>query len=124
MTAYRNAWRYIMRRQTGMAKRTEHGETVVREKQLGETVRNSRVRITIDFAVTPHILRHTYITNLILSGANIKIVQYLAGHSKVETTLNIYTHLMDSRPEANLGTVLAAFPAPENAEKVSPKISP
>ena len=124
MTAYRNAWRYIMRRQTGMAKRTEHGETVVREKQLGETVRNSRVRITIDFAVTPHILRHTYITNLILSGANIKIVQYLAGHSKVETTLNIYTHLMDSRPEANLGTVLASFPAPENAEKVSPKISP
>ena len=124
MTAYRNAWRYITRRQTGTAKRTEHGETVLREKMLGETVRNSRVRITIDFAVTPHILRHTYITNLILSGANVKVVQYLAGHSKVETTLNIYTHLIERSPEANLGTVLAAFPAPESAENVSPKISP
>ena len=124
MTAYRNAWRYITRRQTGTAKRTEHGETVLREKKLGETVRNSRVRITIDFAVTPHILRHTYITNLILSGANVKVVQYLAGHSKVETTLNIYTHLIERSPEANLGTVLAAFPAPESAENVSPKISP
>lgn len=124
MTAYRNAWRYITRRQTGTAKRTEHGETVIREKKLGETVRNSRVRITIDFAVTPHILRHTYITNLILSGANIKVVQYLSGHSKAEITRNIYSHLMDRCPEANLGAVLAAFPAPESAENVSPKISP
>ena len=106
------------------AQRTERGETVLREKKLGETVRNSRVRITIDFAVTPHILRHTYITNLILSGANIKVVQYLSGHSKAEITLNIYSHLMDRCPEANLGAVLAAFPAPESAENVSPKISP
>lgn len=124
MTAYRNAWRYITRRQTGTAKRTEHGETVLREKKIGETVRNSKVQITIDFDVTPHILRHTYITNLILSGANVKVVQYLAGHSKVETTLNIYTHLIERSPEANLGTVLAAFPAPQSAENVSPKISP
>lgn len=124
MTAYRNSWRYITRRQTGTAKRTERGETVLREKKLGETVRNSKVQITIDFDVTPHILRHTYITNLILSGANVKVVQYLAGHSKVETTLNIYTHLIERSPEANLGTVLAAFPAPESAENVSPKISP
>ena len=121
MTAYRNAWRYITRRQTGTAKRTEHGETVLREKKLGEMVRNSKVQITIDFDVTPHILRHTYITNLILSGANVKVVQYLAGHSKVETTLNIYTHLIERSPEANLGTVLQAFPA---AEKISPKVSP
>lgn len=124
MTAYRNAWRYITRRQTGTAKRTEHGETVLREKKLGETVRNSKVQITIDFDVTPHILRHTYITNMILSGANVKVVQYLAGHSKAEITLNIYSHLMDRCPEANLGAVLAAFPAPESAENVSPKISP
>ena len=124
MTAYRNAWRYITRRQTGTAKRTEHGETVLREKKLGETVRNSKVQITIDFDVTPHILRHTYITNMILSGANVKVVQYLAGHSKVETTLNIYTHLIERSPEANLGAVLAAFPALEISENISPKISP
>ena len=89
---------YIMRRQTGMVKRTERGETVLREKKLGETVRNSRVQITIDFAVTPHILRHTYITNPILSGANIKVMQYLAGHSKAEITLNIYAHHIERSP--------------------------
>ena len=114
MTAYRNAWHYITRRQTGTAKRTERGETV----------RNSKVQITIDFDVTPHILRRTYITNLILSRANIKVMQYLAGHSKAEITLNIYAHHIERSPEANLGAVLAAFPAPESAEKISPKASP
>lgn len=87
-------------------------------------MRNSKVQITIDFDVTPHILLHAYITNLILSGANIKVVQYLAGHSKAQIALNIYFHLMDRCPEANLGAVLAAFPAPESAENISPKISP
>ncbi len=63
------------------------------------------------------------VTNLMLSGANVKVVQYLAGHSKVETTLNIYTHLIERSPEANLGTVLQAFPSTETPEKISPKIS-
>lgn len=111
MTAYRNAWRYIMRRQTGMAKRTERGETV----------RNSKVQITIDFDVTPHIFRHTYITNPILSGANIKVMQYLAGHSKAEVTLNIYAHHIERSPEANLNTVLQAFPAAEKYPQKHPQ---
>ncbi len=97
---------------------------MLREKKLGETVRNSKVQITIDFDVTPHILRHTYITNLILSGANVKVVQYLAGHSKAEITLNIYTHLIERSPEANLGTILQAFPGVETTKKISPKVSP
>lgn len=112
---------YIMRRQTGMVKRTERGETVLREKKLGETVRNSRVQITIDFAVTPHILRHTYITNPILSGANIKVMQYLAGHSKAEITLNIYAHHVERSPEANLSMVLQAFPAAEKYPQKHPQ---
>ena len=102
---------YIMRRQTGMVKRTERGETV----------RNSKVQITIDFDVTPHILRHTYITNLILSGANVKVVQYLAGHSKAEITLNIYAHHIERSPEANLSTVLQAFPAAEKYPQKHPQ---
>ena len=102
----------------------ECGKTVLREKKLGETVRNSKVQITIGFDVTPHILLHTYITNLILSGANVKVVQYLAGHSKAEITLNIYAHLVERSPEANLGTVLQAFPRTETAKKTSPKVSP
>lgn len=41
--------------------------------------------------ITPHVLRHTFCTNKIKEGMNIKSVQYLMGHSKVQTTLDIYT---------------------------------
>lgn len=43
--------------------------------------------------LTPHYLRHTYATNLFYAGIDIKAAQYLMGHSDIQTTLNIYTHL-------------------------------
>lgn len=42
--------------------------------------------------ITPHVLRHTYCTNLINSGIDVKSMQYLMGHANVKTTLGIYTH--------------------------------
>ena len=43
--------------------------------------------------VTPHVCRHTYITNMARSGMLPKQLQYIAGHSDISTTLNIYTHV-------------------------------
>lgn len=40
--------------------------------------------------VTPHILRHTYITALCSSGLDIKKIQYLAGHADPAMTLKVY----------------------------------
>lgn len=45
----------------------------------------------IDF----HALRHTYITHLVESGANVKLVQTLARHSTITLTLDRYTHVRD-----------------------------
>ncbi|MDD6735782.1 MAG: site-specific integrase [Clostridiales bacterium] len=42
---------------------------------------------------TPHIFRHTYATNLYYAGIDIKTAQYLLGHSSLDMTLKIYTHL-------------------------------
>ena len=42
--------------------------------------------------ITPHVLRHTFCTNMARNGMAIKNLQYLMGHSDVGTTLNIYTH--------------------------------
>lgn len=39
-----------------------------------------------------HMLRHTYTTNLLSSGASPKDVQELLGHSDVSTTMNVYAH--------------------------------
>lgn len=43
-----------------------------------------------------HSLRYTFITEMISAGVNPKSVQYLAGHSDIQTTLNIYAQC---RPE-------------------------
>lgn len=39
-----------------------------------------------------HMLRHTYTSNLLCSGASPKDVQELLGHSDVSTTMNVYAH--------------------------------
>ena len=50
----------------------------------------------IDKNVTPHTLRHSYATDLIINGADISGVSKLMGHSNIETT-KIYTHLANPR---------------------------
>lgn len=64
---------------------------------------------TIDFKVTPHQLRHTYITNLLYAGVDPKTVQYLAGHENSKTTMDIYAQVKYNKPEELLGVVNAAF---------------
>lgn len=42
-----------------------------------------------------HSLRHTYATRLFESKIPVKTVQVLMGHSDIETTMNIYTHVVE-----------------------------
>ncbi|WP_239834494.1 tyrosine-type recombinase/integrase [Ligilactobacillus salivarius] len=52
--------------------------------------------------ISLHGFRHTYTSLLFESGVNIKEIQKQLGHSKVEMTLNIYTHL--SRNNNDIGS--------------------
>lgn len=86
--------------------------------ELGAKIKHSPggVTVTLDFLPTPHILRHTYITRLILGGMDLKRVQYLAGHADPKVTLQIYTDLMGHMPEDLIDDVTAVF-APEKPQK-------
>ena len=50
-----------------------------------------------DINITPHQLRHAYATILFDAKVDEKVAQTFMGHSKIEITRNIYTHLRQHR---------------------------
>ncbi len=103
-TQFKRLWQYIVTR-TAKERSYYQYKNGVRIKrtihpQLGEkAVHNNKVIYTLDFDVTPHQLRHTYITNLIHASVDPKTVQYLAGHENSRITMDIYAKVKYNRPD-------------------------
>lgn len=67
--------------------------------EVGEhSYKDPNLVCTMDFDVTPHQLRHTYITNLICANVDPKTVQYLAGHENSKVTMDIYAKVKYNKP--------------------------
>lgn len=47
--------------------------------------------------VSPHICRHTALTRLAEAGCDIKVLQYLFGHTDIRTTMRVYNHVDTER---------------------------
>lgn len=55
--------------------------------------------------ISPHILRHTAATRLAESGCDIKVMQYLLGHTDVRTTMRVYNHIDPERVKREMEKV-------------------
>lgn len=121
---WRNIWRYVRERQAGQATywgKDANGrpKKMTFERKLGAKSRGAAFSYSLDFPVTPHQLRHTYCSNLVLSGANVKRVQYLMGHADIRVTLDIYAALVENSPAALIGDVNLAFGVKSEVKKES-----
>lgn len=71
----------------------ENGDYIVYDK-LKDVVSTASKRVGLE-GFHLHALRHTFASNLVKSGADIKSVQALARHQDVSLTLNIYAEALD-----------------------------
>lgn len=85
----------------GMPKVAGHWEKYFNH-MVGKYNRMHKVQLP---AITPHVCRHTYCTNMARAGMNPKSLQYLMGHSEVATTMDVYTHFGYEEAKVEVGKV-------------------
>lgn len=95
-SSFRKLWEIVTNRS-----REEHEPVYQQMMQSNGHPYTVPVARTITFDVHPHILRHTYISELCAhsaeTGIDLKTIQYLAGHSDPTITMRIYAHVMADR---------------------------
>lgn len=121
-TQFKRIWAYITTRTASPRTYTRYNKDGSKEVHtvtpvLGAAAKhNTHVVYSLDFKCTPHILRHTYATNLIAKGVDPKVVQYLLGHKSSHMTMDVYAKVKYNRPEQLYSVINAAFDDKDNSD--------
>ncbi len=82
---------FLFIRQDRAANKNEMAEPLT-SRSIQRLIKKYAKAAGITKKVTPHTMRHSYATDLLINGADIRSVQALLGHASITTT-QIYTHL-------------------------------
>ena len=77
---------------SGVSRETGFGRLTSRSVE--RIVKHYAVKAGITRKVTPHVIRHSFATDLLENGADLRSVQALLGHANIATT-QVYTHVTD-----------------------------
>ena len=70
----------------------------IREQQVRRAVARAIIKADVKKAASCHTFRHSFATQLLAAGTDIRKIQELLGHSNVKTTM-IYTHVIGTHTE-------------------------
>jgi site-specific recombinase XerD len=83
---------------------TSDEKTRLTPRSVQRLIKKYAHKIKLPVEVTPHVLRHSFATDLLMAGADLRSVQEMLGHKNISTT-QIYTHVTNKQ----LRDIHAAF---------------
>lgn len=96
---------------------------MVRPVEPGENrFRSNDIRSRYAPLITPHMMRHNYVTMCWEAGFDVYVTQKLVGHKSIKTTMDVYTHMSNRQLEKAKAQVENMFADDGQNKKVAQKL--